>query len=239
MLFYVFAMALCVPGFLIAQEDESEGYIMLEDEYIMAKTGHEAQFEAAIKAHNEKYHSEAPYEAELYQVHTGNEAGWYIWEMGPTTYTQLDTRPQDEGHDSDWANTVAPHVAKYGRTEYWRLNNALSYSNGTENDKYIIWYVDIARGENYRFRAMMDKVKKVHEKMDDEISVWYSQFAQNDGRDACIVWGFDKWGEFDIEDWQISEEFDAEFGDGEWDNALEEWEEVVKSVIQEVWLTVD
>jgi hypothetical protein len=229
--------ALCLPVTSYTQDDDDDSYAMLESVYILPKVGHEDSFVDAVKAHNEKYHNADPYEATLYYIYSGNEAGWYVWEMGPMTFTDMDDRPTDqEGHDADWDTNIAPHVQKYGRTEYWRRNAEQSYSNDDDWNKLEIWWVDITRGEYYRFRKMMENIKKVHEKMDDVISVWNTQFNQGDGRDVAIVWPFAKWAEYDDDDWKIKAEYDAMFGEGEWENALEEWEEITKSVVQEIWV---
>ena len=105
---------LCLP-FLLAAQDDAKKYRAVELSYMKAKIGMEAKFEAAVKAHNAKYHKEGAYESELYAIATGNETGWYVWIMGPCTFSDLDNRPNDDAHTNDWDKNVSPKVAKYGK----------------------------------------------------------------------------------------------------------------------------
>ena len=72
------------------------------------------------------------------------------------------------------------------------------------------------------------------EQLAEQMKNWFS-----DGRDVSITWSFDKWAEFDMDDWKIEKEYDTEYGEGAWENALEEWEEVVVSSVREVWVKIE
>lgn len=228
--------AFLVPFISFAQEDDS--YRLAELMYMKAKVGMEKQFEEAVKAHNDKYHAEAPYEGYLNYVATGKDAGWYVWEMLGMTFTQLDNRPKSDAHRADWDKNVAPYVQEYGRSEIWR--NAAKFSHRGENggNKQVIWLVQIEDGDSYRLKSFMEKVVNIYKKQNESISTWFNSFRQNDGRSVAFVWPFDKWASFDADDWKMKDEFDAEYGEGAWDDALEEWDDFVKSMSQEVWITV-
>ena len=226
-----FLGAFILPFLLQAQDS----YRMVELSYMKAKPGMAQKFEAAVKAHNAKYHKEGAYEASLYSIATGNEAGWYVWTMGPCTFTDLDGRPDEGGHADDWAKNVDPYVEEYGRVEYWRWNEKLSFRKANDNKMIQILWLDLERGEYYRFKNFMEKIQAIHEKMDDGIAVYNNQFNQNDGRDVAIVWSMANWAEMDKEDWKMSEEYEKAYGEGSWDLALEEWEDCVAGMTSEVW----
>ena len=235
--FRIVLVALLTLPFLLNAQDEGK-YRMVELSYMKAKIAMEDKFEAAVKTHNEKYHKEGKYAASLYAVSTGNEAGWYVWAMGPITFTDLDSRPGKGDHIKDWQKNVAPYVADYGRVEYWRWSESLS--NWKESDEKMInlWWVDIERGEYYRFKSFMKKVVPIFKDKDDEMNVYNSAFNQGDGRDVAMVWPMENWASMDVEDWNMKEEYDKMYGEGSWDNALEEWEDFVAGMVSEVWREV-
>ncbi len=226
---------LCAPMLLFAQEEEPAKYGMVAVEYIKVKVGMEKKFVAAVKSHNQKYHADAPYQSSLFRVATGSEAGWFVWTMGMMTFTDFDGAPGEGAHADDWRKTIAPYVEEYGRSEFWKHSDELSYSDGDSEPLQTLWLLDIKRGEYYRFKAFMEKVAKVHQNKKEEMHVWTNQFTEGDGRDVSITWPIDKWADLDNEDWKMKDEFDKEYGEGAWDDALEEWEDVVEGVSQKVW----
>lgn len=232
-------LAFFMPLFLSAQEEAEKKYHLVELTYIKVKVGMEAKFEAAVKAHNDKFHADAPYKAYLYSISTGNDAGWYVWEMRGMTFSEMDSRPDTKAHGEDWNKNIAPHIQKYGRNEIWRSNYKLSHQGENSGNKIILWLLDIERGEYYRFKAFMEKVIEIHKEQNESIYSFNNSFPQNDGRDFAIVWPFDKWGSFDEEDWSMKDKFDEKYGEGAWQDALEEWEDVVSSTSQEVWTLIE
>lgn len=222
----------CLPLMMMAQ---SEAYRMVELSYMKAKPGMAQKFESAVKAHNEKYHKEGKYGSGLYSIVTGNEAGWYVWTMGPCTFTDLDGRPGEGAHQDDWNKTIEPLVAEYGRTEYWRMNDKMSHRVQNDAKMIQLWWVDINRGEYYRFRNFMEKVQVINAKKNESISVYDNEFSQNDGRDVAIVWPLENWAAMDKDDWKMKDAYEEEYGAGSWQLALEEWKDVIEGMKQEVW----
>jgi len=235
----ILTLALCLP-FLLSAQDDSKKYRAVELSYMKAKIGMEAKFEAAVKAHNAKYHKEGAYESELYAIATGNETGWYVWTMGGFTFTELDGRPGEGAHQDDWNKTIAPYVEDYGRVEYWRMNADLSARNDAEEDETMIqiWWIDVESGEYYRFKKVVADVTAVHKKMNDQMSTYENEFTQGDGRDVALVWPMKNWASMDDDSWKMKEEFEKMHGEGSWRLALEEWEDVIAGNVQEVWRVV-
>lgn len=234
----ILTLALCLP-FLLAAQDDSKKYREVELSYMKAKVGMEAKFEAAVKAHNEKYHKEGVYSSELYAIATGSETGWYVWTMGGFTFTELDGRPGEGAHQTDWDKNVSPYVAEYGRVEYWRMNADLSARTDADDETMLqIWWLDVKRGDYYRFKKVMSGVSAIHKKMKSEMSVYDNEFTQNDGREVAIVWPLKNWADMDDDSWKMKEEYEKENGEGTWQLLLEEWRDVVKGNVQEVWRVV-
>ena len=223
-----------------AQDDggEAPDYVMVELNYMKAKPGMESKFVEAVKKHNAKYHPEGPYDASLFYIRTGSDAGWYVWAMGGMTFTDLDGAPGSGEHQDNWAKTIAPYVQEYGPIEFWRYNKKLSHSNGKAEPLEILWFVDIESGEYYRFKNLMEDIQAIHASKDDEMQVWNNSFNQGDGRDVAIAWTLDSWSDLDKEDWSMKEAYDEEYGEGSWENALEEWDDIIEKVKREVWMRV-
>jgi hypothetical protein len=225
---------------MFSQDEAEPKYRMLEDVFIKVKPGSAADFEAAVLKHNEMFHKDGPYEAELYKIITGKDVGTYVWEMGSFTYSDLDGRPTAaDGHDTDWDENVGKHIYKVTNVEYIRYNKKLSYAKkGEDHDMYQIWFYDIKDNNWDMWRGFMEKVQKINAKMDDSFSVWMNQYSQNDGRRISMAFGFDKWSDLDVDDWDMDDEFDKEFGEGAWDKALKDWDASTTEVMREVWVKV-
>ena len=224
--------------FTVNAQEEKESYGMAEITYMLPKIGMEKAFEGAVKAHNEKYHKEGVFKASLDQILTGKETGWYVWVMGPCTFSDLDNRPNDDAHTNDWDKNVSPNVLKYGRNEFWRYNTKLSYrTENSDAPKFEnIWFVDVKKGQDYKFNEFLEKVKKAHEKRGDgNLNVYNNQFREGNGRDVAIVWTFNKWAEMDEDDGGIKKYFEEIYGEGSWDNALKDWENSTESINSQVW----
>lgn len=235
--FKLWAILLCLPFLLFSQEAEEPKHRMVEDVYIKVKPGANAAFEHAVKVHNNKFHKDGPYEAQLFKIITGKNIDMYIWEMGDLTFSDLDGRPAAEnGHDADWDATVVPHIQKVTSVEFWQYNTKLShYKEGTNHSMFEIWYFDIEKGKMNNWSSFMEKVQKINEKMDDPYSVWWNLYSQNDGRQVSMSFGFDNWSDLDKGDWEMREEFDKEYGEGEWEKALMDWDASTSPVSKEVW----
>ena len=221
----------------ISISQEKKTYQMVNLQYIMPKVGMEKAFVKAVTDHNNLYHKEGPYQASLDNILTGEEAGWYVWLMGPNTFSDIDGSPGEGPHADHWAKNVAPTIQKYGRSEFWKYNEKLSYNNQKGSAKFeTIWILDLKRGDYYRFKALMLKIKEAHEKKaDGSILIYENQFNGNDGREIAIVWPFNKWAELDIDNGGIKKVYEEINGEGSWQNAMDEWTEITESINSHVW----
>ncbi len=235
-LFFAILLITVILTTSISIGQEKASYGMAEITYMLPKIGMEKVFEDAVKIHNEKYHKEGPFKASLDYILTGKEAGWYVWIMGPCTFSDLDNRPNNDAHRSHWDKTISPKVMKYGRTEYWKYNDKLSFSSDGDSPKYeTIWFVDIKRGEYYKFKEFITKVKKAHEKKGEYYSIYNNEFNEDNGRDVAIVWPFNNWASFDVEDGGIKKYYEEIYGVGSWGNALKDWANFTVSMRSQVW----
>jgi hypothetical protein len=236
-------MAMCLSAFLlsssIAYSQDNAKNVMVETIYIMPVKGKEKEFEAAVKLHNDTFHSTAPHQAGMNLILTGPETGWYVWYMGPTTFTDLDSRPTG-AHDGDWAAKIDPLIKKYGSTEYWKYEAKSSLTpDGAVDSKYsTMWVIDVERGSWDKMKGLIAKVNAVNAKKAGEtMRVYSSGFNAGDGRDVVIIWDFNKWAELD-EDNDFVERYNAMNGENSFEAFLKDWRSVVKGNKEAVWLDV-
>ncbi|MCB0663114.1 MAG: hypothetical protein KDC24_10265, partial [Saprospiraceae bacterium] len=108
---------LVLPVFLFGQNNDPNMYEALT---ITVKRGMEDKFEAAVKAHNQKFHTDSLYQASLGYNESGPNGGTYTWIMGPTNWGAMDDRPGKGAHDEDWKN-VDQYVESYSSPSYWSM----------------------------------------------------------------------------------------------------------------------
>jgi hypothetical protein len=209
-----------------AQTGAEKPTMVTESMYLMPKQGMEDKFEAAVKAHDTKFHPDGQYKAGLRKVEYGDKAGWYVWVFGPTTYSAIDARPAKEGgHDADWAATVDPLVAEYGATQLWEPNAELSYGmDMLKTAKYYeVWAVKIKRGEYYRFNAIAEKLKKTYESIGKSAFVIFNNPLHTaNSADVAILWSFNSYDEWS-KDSGAKQAFEKLYGDNSWQHMLDEW----------------
>jgi hypothetical protein len=213
-----------------AQTNTEKPTSVLETMYIMPKRGMEDKFEAAVKAHDTKFHPEGKYTAGLRKIEYGEKAGWYVWVFGPTTYSAIDTRPTKEGgHDADWSATVDPLVETYGATLLSELQEDLTYGyDAMKASKYReVWLVDLKPGEYYRFKALAEKLKKSYESLGmGSFIVFSNVFHTTNGPDVSLVWGFNSYDEWS-KDMGAMKAYEKLYGPGSWQDMLKEWQDII------------
>lgn len=228
-----------IPSFLIAQDSTKSDYIMTEISYMKVKVGMEVDFEKAVHKHNEKFHPEGPYQSSLWSIDAGSESGWYVWAMGPVTFTELDDSPGKGDHADHWQGNVSEYISEYGRTEYWRMQPKYSTANADQENMFVSWVFDIEPGGEYYVDEFMLKIQALYANHpEDEMKTWMNVFSGNEGRDMAMNWSKDSWADLDMDGWNIKEEFDEEHGEGSWERALVEWRQVASRTGQSVWSLV-
>lgn len=195
----------------------------------------------AMIAHNAQFHKEGPFRATVWSNITGEMAGTWSWAMGPSTFTDYDSRPTDEAHDADWDKLIRGNFELVAN-EYWEMDDKLSYEpEGFKFGKKVIWTVyDLKRGDGYRFKELVSKIVQVYQdkKYDRDFTVFWNQFDNRDGKDVVIQVSFDNWSFMD-EDHKMKADFEEVHGEGSWWKLIEEWRDVVESSYDEVSIRMD
>jgi hypothetical protein len=203
--------------------------MVVETMYILPKRGMDDKLEAAIKAHDVKFHPDGPYKAGLRKVEYGDKAGWYVWVFGPTNYASIDTRPKKAGgHDDDWSKTVDPLVETYGETSLWDINTDLSFGMDIlmKSNYYEVWNVQLKRGQYYRFKALAENLKKAYESLGNTAFIIFDNPVHTSkSGNVAIVWSFNTYADWS-KDAGVKKAFEKLYGDGSWQHMLDEWLDV-------------
>jgi len=233
----LFAFTLMLTATAISQQGDKPAAMVFENQYIMPKSGMEDKFEAAIKAHDDKFHPDGPYKAGLRKVDYGEKAGWYVWVFGPVTYEGLDSRPAKEnGHNEDWGKTIDPLVQEYGELTLSELNHDLSFGLDImkSSPKYELWIVDLKKGQYYRFKALAEKLKKAYESTGKTAFLVYNNLVHtNNGFDVALLWSFKNFSDW-ANDPGPKEAVEKLYGSGSWQNLLDEWQEITEGYTTEI-----
>lgn len=227
LLTFLFIAALCYS---------QEKYIMLETMHITPKTGKSEDLKKGLNEHNTKWHAEGAYKVKMWEVIFGKHEGDFLWVMGPCTFTDLDTRPDDDAHNQDWEKKVGPYVEKYGQTNYWKINDKLSYLQEKSDYKMAdITFYKVRAGQEYRFDEIFRKVVEVYKQKNYgyEMIFFESHFALGDAPEIVVLWHFDKWEWFDV-DTGFKKMFEEVYGEGSWASLMKEYYEVVEYALDEV-----
>jgi len=212
-------------------------YMMFESIYLDPNMDQLKQLGDNMKSHNNKYHSQDPYRASVWNVLTGKNSGKLAWIMGPCTFTDLDNRPSDGGHDEDWRDNVMTHIDKMSDGAYWRLMDGFSYQPENLTPK-VMWarYVDVKRGKWDEFEHLMTTIMKNYETNNFGHSMGLYENVVNDGsgRDVAIVWQYENYSYLD-QNLEFSQKYEEIYGDNSWRDFMEAIYDYTESVQDELF----
>ncbi len=232
--FFKVAWLLLVPILAFGQ---SSDYAMFENFYFTTKAGHAADLKKSLSAHNKKYHPQGDYAAQVYSVQNGPNAGKLVWSMGPTTWTKIENRPQEEGHDGDWDENIAIHIESYDATEYYKMDDDLSnFPAPFDLSVLRLWMVDIGEDHEHHFDMIMKRIKAVNVESGSTLpfGVYRRQLAGSHGIDAILVWFVESLEWFDTQS-DFAKNYEAVHGEGSMDDLIDDWRMITDRVDVEIW----
>jgi hypothetical protein len=198
------------------------------------------RFEAAVAAHNKKYHATGPHGVRVYEIISGKNSGRYQWIMGPGHWSDLDTRPADsDNHSIDWVSNVLPNLTVDQNTIYLSLDTKHSHFGHDFNvSKIFFYYWDLKPDADMdKVNAMLDKVHKVEsEKLPDEIMGIYRNElpSSSEGKDIVMGFFFDKYAWMGIDN-GFNKKFEEVYGKDSWKTFMTDWNAQVKGLESEIW----
>lgn len=228
----------------VAQDDPSS-YQMWESIVLTPDNTQLKTLGENMRSHNQKYHAKgSAHEATVYHISSGPNAGKLMWEMGPLTFSTLDSRPAEGGHDEDWRDSIMPYIKKMGTVEYWREMDKLSNVGmlDDDNSKYPILYLryfEVARGHGYSIDHLLKQMSDAVKGMDGENpwGLYDNQLRQgyDIGRHIAWVSFLKNWAEFD-DDNSFKDAFIKVHGESAWDPFLKGMADTFSNSWDEIWV---
>jgi hypothetical protein len=236
---FTFLLLVFLMPFMISAQEEDDSYVMWETMYITPDYTKLTAFSEAMGKHNKTYHKAGPYAAMVYNVSTGPNVGKLVWLMGPCTYTHLDSRPSDGGHDEDWANNVMPYIKKMHHGEYWEMNTDISnVSNRTEPYNLVfVRFHEVEPGQSHRVNGLFKKISAAHKSIEGAApwAFFSNEFRQgNLGRHLASVWYYDSWAELD-KSTGFRNAYKTVHGENSWQSFISEINGIISNSWDEIW----
>lgn len=200
--------------------------------------------EENMRAHNTKYHAMGTaHQAMVYNISTGPNVDKLVWSMGPTTYSNLDTRPAADGHDEDWRDNIMPYIKRIDRIEYWSNMAELSNTDMLQGDEVkfnhmIIRYHQVEPGHGYTINHLLKQMSEAIKAMDGENPFGYyaNDFQQgNDiGRHFATIRFINNWADLD-KPWGLRASFEKLHGENTWTQWQKGMDHTFHNSWDEIW----
>ena len=233
----LFFLILLIP-FLAMPQNNAE-YAIMENTLLTPNSADVKKFETNIASHNKQFHAEGPFGARVYYIASGENAGSYMWVMGPLPWSAMDSREESEAHTNDWNSNVQPYISNKTATTYWKFENGLSsFPVDFTLDKLLLDFYDIKRFQGDKVNSAMEKVKKVmgDAYKDMAYGIYMNEMpSTKDGKDMVAVYFFDKYS-FMSEDPKFVDSYNKLYGDGSFKDFLKEWGEITEGGSTELWI---
>lgn len=219
---------------------QESNYLIFESTTLTPVPSQVLRFEAAVGAHNKKYHASGPHGVRVYEIANGKNSGKYQWVMGPGHWSDLDTRPDEaDNHSLDWVSNVLPNLTTDANTTYVRYDARYSrFPKDFNVSKIYFWYWDLIPNADWeKIKGMLEKVKNVYAtKLPDEtFAIYYNELpSSSEGKDLMMASFFDKYAWMGIDN-GFDKKYEEIYGAGSWKTFLTDWNSQVKGLESEIW----
>lgn len=205
--------------FVMAVFSFGQGKTLWRVSWAKPKGDQVAAFEAALKAHVQKFH---PASRPMYVSEnlTGEHAGSYEFVHGPGSWSQMDSMTPNPEHDADWEKNVEPKLAEESGNFVYRYVDSISYNNKADVDKTRMQFIRFK--STFDFQKTMEyfkKIKQAYEKTSDtrSYSVFIQQLAGNHPT-FVFIYRYANWGQMEMNTYPtLKAVYEKEYGQREWD----------------------
>jgi hypothetical protein len=156
----------------------SQDKTVVSVERLFAKPDKVAEFEKALAAHAQKYHT-GDWKWRVSDIQSGPDAGGYAITEGPLSWTTLDSRGTlGAEHTADYQKNIAPFTTDRGGSSYMVFRADLSTTQaGDFTDKVSINHIYPKPGWGGKVEANFKRVKKVWEAAGQTVAIYQSHFS--------------------------------------------------------------
>jgi hypothetical protein len=233
-------IAIFFTSYLVAEEAKS--YTQYDTFRFTVDNKSTKEFTKNMRSHINNYHAKGTLITKIYNVNYGANTNELIWVMGPISYAEFDSRPDDKKHDDDWADNINPHITSYKQGEIWRQMDGLVINNmgkkSISPEKYITRYLTINPNQDEKvIKLLLKQIKATLEKIGKEKywAVMENQLIQGNlnGRHIMAISSMDSWAELD-EDLEFTKHFEYLNGKG----SIKVFDALYKTVFKNEWQEV-
>lgn len=213
-------VALCFTFSIMAEEAKT--YTQYDTFRFTVDNKSAKKFTKNMRSHIKKYHVKGTLKTKIYNVIYGPNTNELIWVMGPISYSELDSRPDNKKHDDDWEDNINPYITSYKQSEIWRIMDGLIINNMDKKadspEKYITRYLTVnPDSDSEVLKYLLNQVKSTLEKIGKEKfwAIFDNQLIQGNlnGRHLMGISSMESWAELD-EDREFLKNFEALYGKG-------------------------
>jgi len=222
--------------------EEQKSYTQYDTFRFNVDNKHAKKLTINMRNHIKKYHVEEPLKTKIYNITYGANTNDLIWVMGPVSYAELDSRPDDKNHDDDWADNINPYITSYNQSEIWRNMDGLVINTMDKKadapEKYITRYLTVNSDQedeviSYLLTQVRDTLAKI-----GKVKYWAvmeNQFIQGNlnGRHYMALSSMNSWAELD-EDIEFAKNFEILHGKGSLKTFVALFNKVFKNQWQEI-----
>ena len=233
----LFYLLLLAPLLVLSQEYQEP--LVFQNVMLTVEPGHTKAFETALATHNKKFHGDGLYQANVYTINSGKNAGRYMWNMGPLPWSAMDDRPSTEnGHDADWDANIVPHLSNEVDVNYWRFHPQYSdFSEDFTLKNLSVFMIDIKPFKDMDFmNNVITKVNKVYseKRPEQRRGVYTNELGNADGLDFAWVDFFGSMAWMGKED-NFPQQFEEVHGEGSFAGFLKDVEATTDGQKTELW----
>ncbi len=213
---------------LSAVAQEADTYRQYMSVYIKPNLKSVATLQANMQAHNKTYHTDGPFAARVFAIQTGPYAGWWLWQMGPCTFAEMDERKEDKAHDDRWTNEILPYCDEVKNFEFWRRDDGLSNLDNFEPPYATVRlrFVNVTKGQDHRVKPILEKIKSTLATMPGENywGVYDNMFLQGYelGRHMALITPFKTMADIDKGD-EFVKYFEELYGPNSFQSLIKDW----------------
>lgn len=231
--FMVPILALCLI-LSLASAYSQEKATMTSDR-VKPKPGKDAALKKALAEHVAKYHT-GNWKWRVFSVLSGPDAGAYMLNEGPNTWTALENRKEiSDEHTRDYETNVTPLVENNGSSLFLMFQKDLSVdSSGGKFTKALLRHVYPKPGKGPRLVEYFKTWKAVWQKLGMQVVVWSSFYS---GEPQFVVSYRLPNGFVDLEQSRskaLREGFDEVAGPGAYARYLEDLDKYVDRISEEM-----
>ncbi len=204
--------------------------IVVSSDRVFAKADKVVEFEKALAAHAQKYHT-GDWKWRVFEILSGPDAGGYQLNEGPNSWETIDKRGNlGTEHTADWAKNVAPLMTAAGSQSFVVFNPDYSTVQITDYaDKISITRMFPKPGMLGGVGEMVKKMKKVWQASGESVAVYT---AAASGPPQYILVTRMKGGLKEMDPSfrkPMAERFDEANGAGAWEYYLQDYAKAVES----------